>query len=218
MESQTLQDHLEFQDTDASLSATLKEVIARIDGSSVTLRDLMEAVGEQGLLLLCAVASLPFLLPVSIPGVSTVFGFAIILVSLSITFNRLPWLPRRILDRRLETQKLVPALEKGVSIVSRLDAYLKPRMGALVSGAAANRLNGLAIALAGVLLMFPLGLIPCSNTLPAIAVLLVATGMIQRDGLVVLAGYAFNVITLIYFGILAYMAFSAGQGLAGFFS
>jgi len=213
-----LQDHLEFQDTDASLSATLKEVIARIDGSSVTLRDLMEAVGEQGLLLLCAVASLPFLLPVSIPGVSTVFGFAIILVSLSITFNRLPWLPRRILDRRLETQKLVPALEKGVSIVSRLDAYLKPRMGALVSGAAANRLNGLAIALAGVLLMFPLGLIPFSNTLPAIAVLLVATGMIQRDGLVVLAGYAFNVITLIYFGILAYMAFSAGQGLAGFFS
>ena len=218
MESQTLQDHLEFQDTDASLSATLKEVIARIDGSSVTLRDLMEAVGEQGFLLLCAVASLPFLLPVSIPGVSTVFGFAIILVSLSITFNRLPWLPRRILDRRLETQKLVPALEKGVSIVSRLDAYLKPRMGALVSGAAANRLNGLAIALAGVLLMFPLGLIPFSNTLPAIAVLLVATGMIQRDGLVVLAGYAFNVITLIYFGILAYMAFSAGQGLAGFFS
>lgn len=218
MESQTLQDHLEFQDTDASLSVTLKEVIARIDGSSVTLRDLMEAVGEQGLLLLCAVASLPFLLPVSIPGVSTVFGFAIILVSLSITFNRLPWLPRRILDRRLETQKLVPALEKGVSIVSRLDAYLKPRMGALVSGAAANRLNGLAIALAGVLLMFPLGLIPFSNTLPAIAVLLVATGMIQRDGLVVLAGYAFNVITLIYFGILAYMAFSAGQGLAGFFS
>ena len=213
-----MQDHLEFQDTDASLSATLKEVIARIDGSSVTLRDLMEAVGEQGLLLLCAVASLPFLLPVSIPGVSTVFGFAIILVSLSITFNRLPWLPRRILDRRLETQKLVPALEKGVSIVSRLDAYLKPRMGALVSGAAANRLNGLAIALAGVLLMFPLGLIPFSNTLPAIAVLLVATGMIQRDGLVVLAGYAFNVITLIYFGILAYMAFSAGQGLAGFFS
>jgi len=218
MESQTLQDHLEFQDTDASLSVTLKEVIARIDGSSVTLRDLMEAVGEQGFLLLCAVASLPFLLPVSIPGVSTVFGFAIILVSLSITFNRLPWLPRRILDRRLETQKLVPALEKGVSIVSRLDAYLKPRMGALVSGAAANRLNGLAIALAGVLLMFPLGLIPFSNTLPAIAVLLVATGMIQRDGLVVLAGYAFNVITLIYFGILAYMAFSAGQGLAGFFS
>ncbi|MGW9230990.1 exopolysaccharide biosynthesis protein [Pseudorhizobium sp. NPDC055634] len=213
-----MQDHLEFQDTDASLSATLKEVIAGIDGSSVTLRDLMEAVGEQGLLLLCAVASLPFLLPVSIPGVSTVFGFAIILVSLSITFNRLPWLPRRILDRRLETQKLVPALEKGVSIVSRLDAYLKPRMGALVSGAAANRLNGLAIALAGVLLMFPLGLIPFSNTLPAIAVLLVATGMIQRDGLVVLAGYAFNVITLIYFGILAYMAFSAGQGLAGFFS
>lgn len=213
-----MQEHLEFADSKASLSKTLKEVIAGIEGSSVTLRELMNAVGEQGLLVLCAVASLPFLIPVSIPGVSTVFGFAIILISLAITFNRLPWLPRKILDRRLDTQKLVPALEKGVSIVSRLDAYLKPRMSSLVEGAAANRVNGLAIALAGVLLMFPLGLIPFSNTLPGVAVLLLATGMIQRDGLVVLAGYAFNVITLVYFGVLGFMAFSAGQGLAAFFS
>src|SRR5690606_24872765 len=130
---------------------------------------------------------LPFLIPVSIPGVSTVFGFAIILISLSITFNRLPWLPKKLLDRELETRKLVPALEKGASLVARLDNYLKPRMSGFVAGPMMNRINGLAIALAGVLLMFPLGLVPLSNTLPGIAFLLLATGMIQRDGLVVLA-------------------------------
>jgi len=212
-----LNGNIEFQDTSASLGETLRQLIDGIKGQSVTLRELMDAVGEQGLLLICAVASLPFLIPVSIPGVSTVFGAAIILISLAIMANRLPWLPKKILDRKLDTQKLVPALEKGVNIVSRLDRFLKPRLSALTTGRLVNRMNGLAIAVAGVLLMFPLGLVPFSNTLPGIAILLLSTGMIQRDGLIVLGGYVFNVITVIYFGVLAYVAFSAGQGLASLF-
>ena len=210
-----MQDSFEFKDSSASLSETLRGMIGRIGGSSVTLRELMSEAGEHGFLLMCALASLPFLIPVSIPGVSTVFGFAIILISLSISFNRVPWLPKKILDRELDTQKLVPALEKGAALVSRLDRYLKPRMSTLVEGRTTNRINGLAIAFGGVLLMFPLGLIPLSNTLPGIAILLLTTGMIQRDGLIVAAGYAFIAITLGYFAVLGWMAFSAGQGLAG---
>ena len=210
-----MRDESDFNDSSASLSTTLKNVIGRIAGSSVTLRELMEEVGEHGLLLMCAIACLPFLIPVSIPGVSTVFGFAIILISLSITFNRLPWLPKRLLDRELDAHKLVPALEKGVSVVSRLDRYLKPRMPRFVGSAVINRVNGLAIAFGGVLLMFPLGFVPLSNTLPGIAILLLATGMLQHDGLIVAAGYVFLVLTVIYFIILGYLAFAAGQGLAG---
>lgn len=208
----------DFQDTTTSLSETLRNLIKGIQGPTVSLRDLMERIGEQGLLLVCAVAALPFLIPVSIPGVSTVFGAAIILISIAITLNRMPWLPEKILDRRLDTQKLVPALEKGANIVSRLDRLLKPRLSALTTGSTVNRLNGLAITLAGVLLMFPLGLIPFSNTLPGVAILLLSAGIMQRDGAVVLAGHFFNLFTIVYFGILAYAAFSAGQGLATFFS
>src|SRR5262249_4104649 len=109
-------------------------------------------------------------------------------------------------------------LEKGLKIVSRLDRLLRPRLSALTTGALVNRLNALAITLAGVLLMFPLGLIPFSNTLPGIAILLLSTGMIQRDGAVVLGGYLFNVITIVYFGALAYGAFSAGRGVASMFN
>jgi hypothetical protein len=207
---------VEFQDSKASLSQTLLDLIGSIQGPTVTLRALMNRIGEQGLLLVCAVASLPFLIPVSIPGVSTVFGAAIIMVSIAITLNRMPWLPRRILDRQMDTHRLVPALHKGANVVSRLDRFVKPRMGGLTNGATVARLNGLAIILAGVLLMFPLGLIPFSNTLPGIAILLLSAGMLQRDGLIVLAGHLFNVITIIYFAALAYAAFSAGQGLAGF--
>jgi len=203
-----------FSDTSEKLSTTLEKLIGKLKGQTITLRELMEAIGEQGLLLICAIASLPFLIPVSIPGVSTVFGAAIILVSLAITLNRLPWLPKKILDRQIETAKLIPALQKGVSIVSKLDGFIRPRLPALTTGAIANRINGLALMTAGVLLMMPLGFIPFSNTLPGVAILLFSAGMIQRDGVTVLGGYLFLGLTTVYFAALAYAAFWAGQGLS----
>lgn len=206
-----------FTDTSEKLSSTLEKLIGRVRGKTITLRELMEAIGEQGLLLICAIASLPFLIPVSIPGVSTVFGAAIILVSLAITLNRLPWLPKKILDRQMETAKLVPALQKGVAIVSKLDRFIRPRVPVLTTGLVANRINGLALMTSGVLLMMPLGFIPFSNTLPGVAILLLSAGMIQRDGLTVIGGYLFLVLTSIYFAALAYAAFWAGQGISSSF-
>src|SRR5690606_40876837 len=119
---------MQFSDTRTSLGETLSRAIDGIQGESVTLRNLMTAIGEQGLLVLCAIATLPFLIPVSIPGVSTVFGAAIVLLAVAITSNRMPWLPRKILDRELDAQKLLPALRKGVSIVARIDAWDRPRL------------------------------------------------------------------------------------------
>ncbi len=203
-----------FTDTSESLSTVLQRLIGNLSGKTITLRDLMEAIGEQGLLLMCAIACLPFLIPVSIPGVSTVFGAAIVMISLAITLNRLPWLPKRILDKEMETARLVPALEKGVNIVSKLDRYMRPRLPGLTTGTVMARVNGLAIMTAGVLLMMPLGFVPFSNTLPGVAILLFSAGMIQRDGATVLGGYLFLILTTIYFAILAYGAFWAGQGLS----
>ncbi|HLV29034.1 MAG TPA: exopolysaccharide biosynthesis protein [Burkholderiaceae bacterium] len=205
---------MQFDDTSESLSATLARTIDGIQGETVTLRELMAAIGEQGLLLLCALATLPFLIPVSIPGVSTVFGAAIVLLAVAITLNRLPWLPDRILDRRLDAAKLVPALHKGVKIVSRIDGWVRPRALAMTTGRM-TMFNGCVLIFAGLLLMAPFGLIPFSNTAPAIGILLLTIGMIQRDGVFVLLGYLGTVVTVIYFGVLLYAAWWAGGALIG---
>ncbi|WP_397475320.1 exopolysaccharide biosynthesis protein [Pusillimonas sp.] len=203
---------MHFSDTRTPLSETLSTAIDGIQGESVTLRNLMAAIGEQGLLVLCAIATLPFLIPVSIPGVSTVFGAAIVLLAVAITMNRLPWLPQRILDRPLETAKLLPALRKGVAIVSKLDAWVLPRFPFLTSGPFA-RFNGLVLIFAGLLLMAPFGLIPFSNTAPAVAILFLTMGMLQRDGLFILLGYLGTVLTVVYFSTLLYAAWRAGGAL-----
>jgi len=200
-----------FKDTDRKTSELLEDILHSIRGEHITLRDLLTMMGESGLLLLCAFLSLPFLFPVSIPGVSTVFGAGIVLISAAITLNRLPWLPEKVADRRLESGRLRPVLQRGVTFLRRIDRFFKPRFASVTTGAVMNRINGLALMGAGLLLMAPLGLIPFSNTLPGVAILLLAAGISQRDGLVVLAGYAMVALTIVYFGALAFLAYSAGQ-------
>ncbi len=195
----------------------LLHAVDTIEGRTVTLRELMELIGGQGLLFLCALLTLPFLIPVSIPGVSTVFGAAIILISLAIAADRTPWLPKRIMDRPLETEKLVSALRKGADVVRRVERLVRPRLTGLTGGSLTGRVNGLGLTAGGILLMFPLGLVPFSNTLPALAILFLALGISQRDGVFVLLGHAMLVLTVIYFGALAWAAFAAGKGLASFF-
>ena len=69
--------------------------------------------------------------------------------------------------------------------------------------------NNAALILGAVLLMMPFGLIPFSNTFPAVAILFLAIGLLQRDGLCILLGHISNVLTILYFAVLI-----GGGGLA----
>ena len=133
------------------------------------------------------------------------------MIGVAVTLNTLPWLPKTLADRRMESAKLRPVLERGVRLLRKIDRFFKPRLSILTNGAVINRLNGLALIAAGVLLMAPLGFIPFSNTLPGVAVLLLSTGISQRDGLIVLGGYAMIGLTILYFSALAFAAYAAGQ-------
>lgn len=208
----------QYQERSETLRTTLERTAAALGSGQVTLRQLLQEVGDHGPLLLCAILTIPFLLPVSIPGVSTVFGLAIILLGIGVAANRLPWLPRMIMDRGMDADKLKGVLERGIGLVERIETVIRKRLEGLTGGALMNRLNGLAIVAAGVLLMFPLGLVPFSNTLPAFAILFLAVGMTQRDGVFVMAGYGMLAATVVYFSVLGWLVFVAGRGLATLFS
>lgn len=196
------------------LSHLLASLIDDIDGDTITLRTLLERSGREGMLLVCALATLPFLIPVSIPGVSTVFGAAIVLLAGALFLNRLPWLPQRILDRPMDARKLVPVLRKGVGLVGRIDRWVKARWLGLTAGPLL-RVNYAAMVFGGLLLMAPLGPIPFSNTAPAVGILLLAVGLLQRDGLFVLLGYLGLVVSVAYFSVLGYLAWTGGTYLFG---
>lgn len=206
-----------YADRTETMRDALERAIATLTRPTVTLRELLSVIGDHGPLLMCAMLTIPFLIPVSIPGVSTIFGLAILLLAIGITFNRAPWLPARIMDRAVDAQTLKRVLERGVKLILRIEAVISQRIEVLTAGSFAGCVNGLAIVAGALLLMMPLGLIPFSNTLPAFAILFLSIGMAQRDGLLVLAGYGALLATCIYFSMLAYAAFAAGHGLMSIF-
>ncbi len=193
-----------------SLGEQLAAVIGQLPPDQVSLGELLDVFGDEGLLLLCMLLTLVFLIPLSIPGVSTVFGAAILLVGMSRVIGRPLWLPARLRSRRLPADRLRPGLQAGLAWVHRFERVSRPhRLRAFTDGRAVEVFNNLAFVFAAVLLMMPFGFVPFSNTLPALALLLYAVGFVQRDGGAVLLGHLMTVGTVVYFAVLI-----AGGGYA----
>lgn len=192
------------------VSRRIRALVRALPRTGITLSELVQRVGDDGLLILAALLTLVFLLPVSIPGVSTVFGAAILLIGMSRLFRRALWIPSSMKHRMIATRKLRPVLRKALPWLQKIERVSRPnRIQWLVADGAMERLNNLSLILGAVLLMMPFGLIPFSNTFPAVALLFLAIGLLQRDGVCVLLGYISNLATIVYFTLLI-----GGGGLA----
>ena len=181
----------------------LEAAIEALPAESVTLAQVRDLLGSDGLMLLAGFLTIVFLVPVSVPGVSTVFGAGILLIGVSRLFRLDLWLPKRIEQRRVATERLRSALQRGLVWFRRLERISRPhRISWAASDGVVRVVNDCAIILGAALLMAPFGLIPFSNTLPAIALLFLAIGSLQRDGLFILLGHVSNVLTIAYFALL----------------
>lgn len=190
-------------DRAGSLGDQLQAIIVELPEDQLTLGELLQVFGDEGLLLLTILLTLVFLIPVSIPGVSTVFGAAILLVGVSRLINRPLWLPQRVKHKALPAARLRPGLTAGLVWVRRMEKISRPhRLRLFVDGPGQGVINNLAFILAALLLMAPFGFVPFSNTLPALALLLYAIGFIQRDGGAILLGHLANIGTIVYFSVL----------------
>lgn len=186
-----------------SLGEKIELIIAKLPPNEVTLVEIMDIVGADSLLLLTVFLSLIFLVPVSIPGVSTVFGSAILLIGITRLFARKLWLPEKIGTRKLSSEKLREGFNKALLWFRRLEKISRPhRLHGLTSKGLMTVFNNLSFILAALLLMMPFGLIPFSNTLPAVALIFLAIGMMQQDGVSILLGNLSNIATIVYFGFL----------------
>ncbi len=186
-----------------SAGEKFKMAIDSLPPEGVTLAEIRDLVGQDGLMLLTAFLTTIFMVPISIPGVSTVFGSAILLIGFSRLFGRNLWLPSSIEKRTISTDGLRAGLSRGLIWFHRLERVSRPhRLYWLASGGVTDTLNSCALILGAILLMAPFGLIPLSNTLPALALLFLSIGLLQRDGVCILLGHLANLATIVYFTIL----------------
>ena len=108
-----------------SLAVALFELARSVPPEGLTLRELVARLGERGLFLFTMVLTIPFLLPVPIPGASTLFGLIIALNGVGLITNTTPWLPDRLM------YNLTPSMRAGY-LTTKIDPpktfLLGPRM------------------------------------------------------------------------------------------
>ena len=202
---------VQFRNPEVRLSEALESTRAAVSGHRVTLRELLALVGEQGLLVFCAILAMPFLLPVSLPFMSTALGTPMLLIGIAVVMNRVPWLPERLLDHALPTETVLHVLERAGRAAGRFEHLVQPRLLVLTATPAVNSVNGVVLVLAVLLLMAPLPFVPLANTLPGIGIILLCLGMAERDGVVIVAGYLVALVSAVYIGALLYFAAKAGS-------
>jgi hypothetical protein len=199
--------------TDKKFSQALLEIAGEVGSQGLALSELLEKIGVRGLLMFSMVLTIPFLLPVSIPGTSAPFGFIICLIAVGIILNRPPWLPKRLMSKRISKEHSVSMLTQGAGLFAKIEKLIHPRLPFLTHQATLGRLNGAVMALTAVLLMAPVPL-PLTNTLPAYGVLFLAAGSLERDGFAILAGYLMLSLTIIYFTVIFLFGLTGLRALA----
>lgn len=194
------------------LSADLRGLLQDTAGRSVTLGELEEILKGRGFALFLLLLALPFAFPIAVPGMSIPFGIVIMVLGLRIAMGMKPSLPRFILHREVKHAVLEKIVHVGLKLSLKMEKLVKPRMHFLQRWPGMINLIGLGITSGGFLLSLPLPpLIPFSNTIPAVSVILLTAGLMERDGLLVLFGYLVNIAAWIYFAV---MFMVAGNGVS----
>ncbi|MBP2312608.1 exopolysaccharide biosynthesis protein [Azospirillum soli] len=169
----------------AKASALLKRLRETLGGETPTLGEVLAHLGDRAPGFLLLALAIPAVVPT--PGVPAgmVFGtvLALVAVQMIVGRDRLE-VPRWIGKRRVKRSTIHTVVEKATPMVERVERTLRTRYPALTRSGILRPL-GVFVLLMGVLIALP---IPFGNTLPGLAVLVIALGLIAKDGLAVLAG------------------------------
>lgn len=153
--------------------------------AEITLGALSDAMEERAFGLLILILALPCCLPfiyllpqlVALPMVVLAWQMA--------AGRRAPWLPDALRNRKLPVAGLLDVIDRtrryGGGFVER---FAHPRMAGL-TGDRGTRVIGALMVVPCLSILLPL---PLTNTVPGVGVSLVSVGLIERDGLFVIAG------------------------------
>lgn len=151
----------------------------------ISIGDLLAALGDRATAALMFIFAFPNVLPTP-PGTSTILGAPLVFLAAQLMLGRAPWLPAFVAKRSMKRADFSALVKRIVPWLVRAENLLRPRLAGLARPPMEYLIGLLALVLA-VVLVLP---IPLGNMLPALAISLLALGVLERDGVWVLAGLA----------------------------
>lgn len=180
------------------LSEAVGALAARFSDGPLTLGEVVDALKGRAWTLVIMLLALPFCTPIPLPFVSTPFGLAIAIISLRLALGQKPWLPETLLNKPLPQGFFGRLLVVSQKILRVLEKLLRPRFAWLTESTVLTRMHAVTMLVAASVLLLPLP-IPFSNAIPAVVILLVAGGLLERDGIAIIAAYAMVAVGVVFF-------------------
>ena len=184
---------------DMPISVRLTRLAEDAEGDGVTLDWILAQLHERAFGLFLLVLALPCCIPF-LYGIPQIVALPLMFISAQILFGRTsPWLPERLGAREVTRVGLQSLADRARPWLEKIEAISRPRLSALTR-APLDRVVGIALVVFSASILVPL---PGTNTVPGIAVVIVAMGLLQRDGILVLAGALLGtawIATLIFAG------------------
>jgi hypothetical protein len=153
----------------------------------LTVREFISALGVRGHAFVALLLSIPFVLPVPVPGLSVFFGVVVAVSGLGISFGFALWLPEWMMRKSLPGRPLAKVFRASAAMMKKIEHIVRPRLFPISESPGFRIAAGILIALSGLVLALPLP--PGTNFPPASVCVLLALGVLERDGLLLIAGF-----------------------------
>lgn len=183
------------------LSEELAELRLSAGERAITLREVIYTLGGRAYMLLVLLLALPFITPIPLPGLSTPFGLAIALIALRLSLGQRPWLSMKLQRKELPAGFISKLFGVAERVLRFLEKFLRPRLTFLTDTPLLVQMHAVLMLLAALALLLPLP-IPFTNSFPAWTILLLAAGLLERDGAFILAAYLVFAAGVVYFVLL----------------
>jgi len=164
-----------------AISDRLDQLATQAGDEAVTLGWILQQLHERAFGLFLLVLALPCCIPL-LYGIPQIVALPLMFVSAQILIGRrVPWLPAKLSGRQVAGADLHRLAQRAGPWLRRIEAFSSPRFS-FVTRAPWDRILGAALVLFSASILVPL---PGTNTVPGIAVVLIAMGLLQRDGVLV---------------------------------
>ena len=174
----------------------------------VSIRIMVERVGDKGFGILLVVLSLPSALPVPAPGYSTPFGILLALLGIQMIAGRTtPWLPKKALDKEVSREfagKMVRSANRFLHFTERV---VRPRMR-WINTLGGRIFLGVVVLCMALLMTLP---IPLTNTGPAIVIFCIGVSISEDDGLAAIGSFLLGILAAAFYAYIIYLLLTVGM-------
>ena len=176
------------------VSELLLRISQEAEGPSLTVGEIFAQIEDRSFGVLILLLALPSCFPFFPPGFTSVLGAGIALVAVQMVVGRhRAWLPGVLERRSISKERLVRVVERAAPHLRRCEALSRPRYFTVTSDIGEQIVGAFILALA-VVISVPL---PLTNLGPAVAIAVIAVGLIEEDGLIVMAGCALGALAIV---------------------